>query len=42
MADLKRELKNRGLNVTGNKTELAERLQAAIMGKLKNNISIEN
>jgi len=28
---LKRELKNRGLNVTGNKTELAERLQAAIM-----------
>lgn len=34
VADLKRELKIRGLNVTGNKTELAERLQSALLGKI--------
>uniref|UniRef100_A0A1A9ZZZ5 SAP domain-containing protein n=1 Tax=Glossina pallidipes TaxID=7398 RepID=A0A1A9ZZZ5_GLOPL len=32
VADLKRELKIRGLSISGNKTELQERLQAAIEG----------
>ncbi|XP_046396819.1 SAP domain-containing ribonucleoprotein [Ischnura elegans] len=32
VADLKRELKNRGLLTTGNKTELLERLQLALHG----------
>ncbi|XP_055323890.1 SAP domain-containing ribonucleoprotein-like [Sitodiplosis mosellana] len=31
VADLKRELKNRGLNVTGNKNDLVERLQSALI-----------
>ena len=31
VADLKKELKSRGLAVTGNKTELVERLQLAVM-----------
>lgn len=35
MADLKRELKIRGLNVTGNKNDLVERLQSALIGKRK-------
>lgn len=35
MADLKRELKIRGLNVTGNKNELVERLQSALIGKFQ-------
>lgn len=30
---MKRELKIRGLMITGNKNELVERLQAAIIGK---------
>lgn len=33
VADLKRELKIRGLNVTGNKNELVERLQSALIGE---------
>ena len=33
MADLKRELKVRGLSITGNKNELQERLQAAMEGE---------
>lgn len=37
MADLKRELKIRGLNVTGNKNELVERLQSALIGKFQYN-----
>ena len=32
VADLKRELKSRGLTTTGNKNELLERLQLAVMG----------
>ena len=32
VADLKRELKLRGLVTTGNKTELSERLQGALIG----------
>lgn len=36
MADLKRELKNRGLNVTGNKNDLVERLQSALIGNSYN------
>lgn len=37
VADLKRELKNRGLNVTGNKNDLVERLQSALIGNFNNN-----
>lgn len=33
VADLKKELKLRGLPTTGNKTELIEKLQAAFIGK---------
>lgn len=33
VADLKRELKVRGLNVTGNKNDLVERLQSALIGR---------
>ncbi|XP_059097943.1 SAP domain-containing ribonucleoprotein-like isoform X2 [Tigriopus californicus] len=33
VADLKRELKSRSLSVTGNKTELLERLQLAVMSE---------
>jgi len=32
VADLKRELKARGLSQTGNKNELVERLQSAVAG----------
>lgn len=39
MADLKRELKIRGLNVTGNKNDLVERLQSALIGKLNQNLT---
>lgn len=35
VADLKRELKNRGKSTAGNKTELTERLQAALIGKFE-------
>ena len=33
--DLKRELKTRGLSVTGNKTELIERLQVRVQQQLR-------
>lgn len=33
VADLRRELKLKGLNTIGNKNELLERLQAALIGK---------
>jgi hypothetical protein len=32
VADLKKELKARGLNTVGNKTELVERLQISLQG----------
>lgn len=34
VADLRRELKLKGLNTVGNKNELLERLQAALIGKI--------
>lgn len=42
VTDLKKELKNRGLVTTGNKTELVERLQLAIAeGKFTLTLSCE-
>lgn len=34
VADLKKELKSRGLPTTGNKNELVERLQGSVIGKI--------